>query len=449
MPFVLVVLSGERTGEEFPILEGHAITIGRDSANTICLPDHKLSRIHCQFEALKNRCQVVDLNSTNGTLVNGERVTDEVWIEPDDEIEVGMTRLRLNEVDVIEEAGRSAAARAAAKPAPDRDGIRCEECGRQIAKAELANGMTRHVGDRHYCSNCSVSFGAQTDTDGPQLEPVRTESQHLEPGQEIASVRIVSVIGDGRLGPLYKGEQINMGRIVALKILDVADEKWVRNYLKAIYASGQLVYPNIALIFDAGETSELHYIIREYIEGQSVQQRLQTQEPVPLAEAFTIISEVAYALEHAFERHIFHGGLSPSKIILGENDIVKVTGFGLPQTLPPNHPVTTDIWRLQSYMAPERLREEVTIDFAGDVYSLVAIFYHLLTGRSPFSGSTREKLEQRILKRAPRPISRYNPDLPPIAQKIINRGLSKDPRARYQLPREFLYDIEENLRREM
>ena len=440
MPFVLVALEGTRKGETFPVEDGRAITLGRDTSNTICLPDRKLSRVHCQVAKVGDKCRVIDLNSTNGTKVNGERIADEVMIDVGDEIAIGISKLRLAE---IEDGPESAVWQ------PRVNEIRCEECGQRISKDDIAGGQIRYVGSRHYCAQCSASFMAPTVSADGELEPVGEEFRGIEQGTEIASVRVISLIGEGRLGPLYKGEQTRMGRLVALKVLNVTDGEWARIYLKAVYSSGQLVHPGIVLIFDTGEADGRFYIVREYVEGQSLQHLLSNREPVPLARAAAIVTETAYALEHAFERHIFHGGLSPRKILLGPQNTVKVTGFGLPGSLPAGQPASRHTWHALPYTPPERLREGAAIDFAGDVYSLVAVFYHLLTGRPPFGGSTREKAERRILKRAPKPVNMYNPDLPPVVQKIVDRGLSKDPRARYQLPREFLYELEEHLRAEM
>ena len=92
MPLVLIALEGKRKGERFPLEEGRAYTLGRDTSNTICLPDRKLSRVHCQVERVGDRCRVLDLNSTNGTKINGERITEEAMIEVNDEISIGMSK---------------------------------------------------------------------------------------------------------------------------------------------------------------------------------------------------------------------------------------------------------------------------------------------------------------------------------------------------------------------
>ena len=454
MPYALLVIAGEREGETFPIPEDHALTIGRDVTSDIRLLDRKLSRIHCQVEAIGGRCQLTDLNSTNGTLVNGRRIEEETWLATDDEIEVGMTRMRFTEVAPAE------AALAASKPpkpkeaAPaeeaDKGPVRCEECGNAIPLDDLASGNVRTVGGRHYCMNCAASFGVVTIAGAPSAEPLPASLlERFQPGKELAGVRVISMIGEGRVGPLFKGEQISMGRLVALKALNVQDADWAKKYLHAVYFSGQLVHSNIVLIFDTGEEEGIFYVVREYIDGQSAQERLATREPMPLPDAYNIVTQVAYALEHASERHIFHGGLSPRRILVTPRDSVKVTGFGLPQTPPAGRSASSYTWHGLPYMAPERLRGAEGLDFAGDVYSVVAIFYHLLTGRPPFTGSTRERIEHRILNRPAKPLNAFVPKIPAAAQKIVDRGLSKDPRARYQLPREFLYDLEENLRREM
>jgi len=441
MPLALYIMSGERKGEVVPLEEGRPITVGRSAANAIRLPDRKLSRIHCQFQVIGGRCQVMDLNSTNGTLVNGQRIQGEVWLEPDDEVEIGMSRLRLAEISPAEAALAEAErpARAATRT--------CEECGRPIPEEDVASGRARSVGERFYCRHCMASFDEATVRE--PAAPTSHRAPALEPGTEIAGVRIVEVLGEGRLGRIYKGEQVSMRRHVALKTIHVNDEDWTQKYLNAVYASGQLVHQNVCLIFDTGEEDGLYYVVREYVEGVSLDRRLAERKALALSEAYSIVTQVAYALEYAAERHVLHGNLSPRKILIGNNGIVKVTGFGLPQTPPRGMDESDYRWAALPYTAPERLHSEGALDFATDLYSLVAIFYHAVTGRPPFTASTVSRLEGKILKRTPRPLSDFVEGIPDIAQHIVDRGLTKDPMSRYQTPRELLYEFEERLRREI
>jgi hypothetical protein len=448
MPFALLVVAGEREGETFPLPEDRAFTIGRDACNDIRLHDRKLSRIHCQIEVIGGKCQVTDLNSTNGTQVHGVNIEAETDLALGDEVVIGTNSLRL--IELAPEKPKTPKPKPVERAAPEEEpreaATHCEECGKVIPLQDLASGNVRTVGTRHYCSNCAAPFGQSAVTEAPasqQLPPAMLE--RFRPGRELAGVRIVGLVGEGRLGPVFKGEQVNIGRLVALKVLNVPDPHWVQRYLQAVYASGQLVHSNIVLIFDIGQEENLSYVVREYVEGRSVQERVAKHEPVPMAEAHGIISQVVYALEHAAERHIFHGSLSPRKILLGPRESVKVSGFDLPLTPPPKSSASSYNWNALPYTAPERVRGAELPNFAGDVYSVVAVLYHLLSGYPPFGGSTRETIEQRILNEPPKPLREFVPNVAPGAQKIMDRGLSKDPRARYQLPRELLFDLEENL----
>jgi len=451
MPFTLLVVAGEREGESFPIPEYRAFTIGRDACNDIRLRDRKLSRIHCQIEVIGGQCQITDLNSTNGTVVREERIAAETDLAPGDEVVIGTNRLRLIELapNKPKTPKPKPEKRAPPEEEPGESSTRCEECGRAIPLQDLASGNVRTVGTRHYCANCAASFDQPTTSAAPppSLPLPAAMLERFRPGRELAGVRVVSLIGEGRLGPLFKGEQVTIGRLVVLKVLNVPDAQWTQRYLQAVYVSGQLVHANIVLIFDIGQEKDLSYVVREYVDGISVQERLANREPVPMAETHGIISQVVYALEHAAERHVFHGSLSPRKILLGPRGSVKVTGFGLPLTPPPRSSASSQNWHALPYTAPERVRGDESPNFAGDVYSAVAVLYHLLSGHPPFGGSSRETMEQRILNAPPKPLKEFVPDIPAGAQKIIDRGLSKDPRARYQLPRELLFDLEENLKR--
>lgn len=448
MPYALLVVAGAESGMTYPLPENRSVTLGRDSGNDIALLDRKLSRIHSQVEIIAGRVQVSDLNSTNGTLVNGHRITGEAWLRPEDEIELGTTRLRLIEVAPAEAALAEDRRGDVAATIPAEDASVCAECGAKIPDEEAAAGQVRAVGQRRYCARCSATF-EKFEVDSTISDTATISADRFKPGTEIAGIRILSVAGEGNLGPLYKGEQMSMGRVVAIKVLSVTEPEWARQYLQAVYNAGQLVHANIALIFDTGEQDGLYYVVREYVEGQSMQDRMAVRQPMPLPQAHAIITQVASAIEHATERQIFHGSLSPRRILLGERDMVKVVGFGLPLNPPPGRSLANYIWHALPYLPPERVKENAAPKAVADVYSVVAVLYHLLTGRPPFSGSTHEKIEKRILTQTPKPLSEYAKDLPPSAQKIIDRGLAKDPRARYQLPRELLFDLEETLRREM
>ena len=454
MPLALYCVRGAYQGETFPLPDGEAITIGRDSSNTLRIRDRKLSRIHCQFEARGNRCQVSDLNSTNGTVVNGESIKAETWMTIEDEVEVGTILMRLIEISSAEAALADAemdeASSAEAVPVHDA-GMRCEECGRAISEDEVAAGRVRHVGKRFYCASCTASFQevtAESPSPPPEPEP-KPMPEPLAPGKEIAGVRILAPIGQDLIARVYKGEQTSMGRTVALKVFHVRDDDWAQRYLDAVYASGKLVHQNIALIFDTGEEDSVYYCVREYVKGESIRDKLARHAPMSMAEIYTIITQTAYALEHGAGRHLFHGSLSAARILVGDRNVVKVVGFGVPRTPPRGVSEEEYLGPALCYTPPEHLSGAATPSFATDSYSLVAIFYHLVTGRPPFTGKNVNRLKESILRSTPRPLSEFIENVPEAAQNIVTRGLAKDPDSRYQKPRELLYDLEENLRREI
>ncbi len=448
MPLAFLSLRGEVKGQSFPIREGMAVTIGRDTSNTIRLLDRKLSRIHCQIEVIGGQCRVSDLNSTNGTLVNGRRVREETPADPGDIVEVGQSQFRVVEIDALEAAKGFA-------PSARTDAVHgmhyCEECGMPVADEDVGPGGARCAGERYYCVRCAASFDEALDAEDEEEshEAVRAV-ERLKSGVEIAGVRIISLAGDGLLGSVYEGEQLSMGRLVALKVLNIVDPDGARRYLDAVYASGRLVHPNITLIFDAGEVNGTYYVVREYVKGRSLEKRLASHEPLALPEAFAIVTEVAYAIDYAYEHRTHHGALCPRKVLLGENNAVKIHGFGLPQFMPDGQSVVRGSLHVLPYAAPERLVGDAQqVNFMADAYSLCAVFYHLLTGRPPFSGNSRDRIEKCIREEKPAALAEFRPGITPVAQRIINRGLSKDPRARYQIPRELLFDLEEKLRKEV
>lgn len=448
MPLALLVVAGEREGEMFPILEDRALTIGRDDSNDIRLFDRKLSRIHCQVEIVGGQCQVTDLNSTNGTMVQGARIESETPVYLGNEVEVGRTRLRLVEIAPADAArGKQQPKVRAAEEEHPEGALSCEECGATISADDMASGSVRTVGSRHYCANCSATFKTAEAAPAPSADPLpEAMVERIPPGKELAGVRVISPLGEGRLGPVFKAQQITMGRLVSLKILNVSDADWAKKYLQAVYVSGQLVHSNVVLIFDTGVENDVFYVVREYVDGISLQQRLVNGGPMPMPEACGIISHVLHALEQAADRQIVHGWLSPRRVLLAPRENVKVSGFGLPLTPPSGRGAATYNWEALPYIAPERLRGNKTATLAGDLYSAVALLYHLLSSRPPFSGDTRELIEQRILNEPPKPLADFVPGIPASMQKIMDRGLSRDSRGRYQLPGDLLSDIQKTLR---
>ena len=449
MAFALKVIRGKQRDKTIPLPDEGAMTIGRDSCNALRIKDRKLSRIHCQFEVRDDECYLSDLNSTNGTLVNDDRIEQETQLEIGDEIQIGTTRFRL---------AASEGAEATAFPEEDEQtpgegpaGPPCEECGRNVTPEEMAEGTARSVGERYYCSSCVASFEQRDEEIGATPSPVeeRQRPEPLAPGTVVADVRIVATLADSRIGRLYRAIQKSIGREVTFKLLDIEDREWARKYIESVYASGQLVHQNIALIFDTGDVDGSHYVVREYVEGEPLEAVLSRHESLELSDIYTIITQIGYAIEYSDERDMPHGSLSPRKILIGENRVVKVIGFGLPQAPPKD--LDEDQYRRHAlpYTPPERLSYRARLNPSADCYALVAIFYHMLTGEPPFRGRTASQIKSAVRKGSIQPAEDMVEGIPDAAKRIIQRGFHADADSRYQRPAELLHDLEDQLRPEL
>ncbi len=446
MAFALKVTRGKQREKTIPLPDEGAMTIGRDSCNALRIKDRKLSRIHCQFEVRDDECYLSDLNSTNGTLLNGERIAREMLVEIGDEIQIGTTRFRLvtgegTEAPAFPEEDEQT-------PGEGPGGPPCEECGRSVTPEELAGGGARSVGDRYYCSSCVASFEERDEEIGAAPAPAkeRPRPEPLAPGTVIADVRIVATLADSRIGRLYRAVQRSIGREVTFKLLDVQDHEWARKYIESVYASGQLVHQNIALIFDTGDVDDSYYVVREYVEGEPLEAILSRHESLDMSDIYTIITQTAYAIEYSDERDMPHGSLSPRKILLGENRVVKVIGFGLPQAPPKD--LDEDQYRMHAlpYTSPERLSYRARLDPSADCYALVAIFYHMVTGEPPFTGRTASRIKSAVRNGTIKPVEELVENIPDAAKRIIQRGFHADADSRYQRPAELLRDLEDQLR---
>jgi hypothetical protein len=447
MAFFLECIGGHLQGKRVPIRPGKAVTFGRDKTNTVIIQDRKLSRIHCQIEIVNDAVVLTDLNSTNGTFVNHKRV-DETAINLGDVIGLGRVEFQLIE-----------AAEDTDKPAEQAERPRCVECGGDVSEEELASGAARRVANRAYCANCVAKFSGRDRQPEPTPETVREEEQEreqekaavaLEPGAEFAGTRVLQKLSDGHLGPVYLAEQVATGRQVLLKMLAAGDQAWARRYLSAVYASGQLIHNNIVLIYDTGEVEGRFYVCQEFVDGETLSAILSKRERLPAAEALAIVSQIGHALRHAREYGVSHGAVAPCNVFVATNGVAKLANFGLSSFRAPNHPPVSQDLAILPYLPPELLNDEKpAVDFASDCYSVGAVFFHLIAGRPPFRGSTIEKLRDRIQQKPAPPVSSFVQGLPPAADQIVQRCLEKLPGARYQQPKEFLYDLEEVLRREL
>ena len=278
-----------------------------------------------------------------------------------------------------------------------------------------------------------------------------TEDQReLAEGESLGHYRVLGLLGAGGMGEVYLAEDTRLGRKVALKLLPASYTKSVsrlRRFQQEARAASALNHPNILTIHDIWEIEGRHLIATEYIEGETLRQRLKREE-LSTEEALDIAIQVASALSAAHQAGIIHRDIKPENIMLRRDGYVKVLDFGLAklteQNEQPPHERATDEVNVSSgllmgtvrYMSPEQARGK-PVDPRSDIFSFGVVLYEMFAGRTPFSGETSGELIAAILKKEPPPLS----DVPDEIQCLSSKALRKKKEERYQTITSLLDDL--------
>ena len=283
--------------------------------------------------------------------------------------------------------------------------------------------------------------------------------ESLAAGSVLAHYRIASRLGAGGMGEVYLAEDLNLDRPVALKILppEVAqDPDRMRRFVQEAKTASALSHPNVAHVFEIGEGGGVSFLAMEYIEGQTLNSRIEGA-PLPLAEAIDIAIQTADALDAAHAKGIVHRDIKPANIMITPRGHVSVLDFGLAKMRP--SAASSGVSRLATefltdpgmvmgtvqYMSPEQaLGREA--DHRSDLFSLGVVLYEMATGRLPFSGANANAFLMQILQGQPEAMARFNYEIPPELERIVRKCLEKDRDRRYQSARDLLIDLK-NLQR--
>jgi serine/threonine protein kinase/Tol biopolymer transport system component len=277
----------------------------------------------------------------------------------------------------------------------------------------------------------------------------------LQTGTRLGPYEVVSRIGAGGMGEVWLATELRLGRKVALKLLPAdltRDPVRIQRFEQEARAASALNHPNVCTIHALGETEEAqHYIAMEYVEGDTLRQRLATSR-LTLREALDIAIQVAAALSAAHAAGIVHRDIKPENVMLRPDGFVKVLDFGLAKlaaVAPPGADTTrlgvnTDAGTVvgtAAYMSPEQARGQ-PVDARTDIWSLGVLLYEMFAGRSPFAAPSGGDLLVAILQNEPPPLARFDPDAPAELQRILTKTLRKDRSQRYQMARDLLLDLQ-------
>jgi predicted Ser/Thr protein kinase len=269
-----------------------------------------------------------------------------------------------------------------------------------------------------------------------EVHPREAASAVLPTKGRVGEYELLDEVARGGMGVVYRALQIPLNRTVALKMIltgKLADEEDIQRFRTEAEAAARLQHPNIVKVHEVGEFQGNHYFTMEYIEGQSLAQRL-SEGPLPGRHAARYVQLIARAVHHAHRQGILHRDLKPSNILIDADDEPHVTDFGLAKHMNKDqgHTRTGAVLGTPSYMPPEQAQGRTSeMTPASDVYSLGAILYELITGRPPFKAETPYDTVMQVIQNDAVPPRLLNPRIDADLETICLKCLQKDPRHRY------------------
>jgi Tol biopolymer transport system component len=273
---------------------------------------------------------------------------------------------------------------------------------------------------------------------------------HLAPGTQLGAYEIVSAIGAGGMGEVYRARDTRLGRIVAIKVLSpelATDSQFRERFDREARTISQLTHPNICTLHDVGEYDRTPFLVMEHLDGETLAERLTRIGPLAVEQALHHALEIARALEAAHRHGIVHRDLKPGNIVLTKSG-VKLLDFGLakivqagvlsntvtahaiPTVAAPLTDQGTIVGTFQ-YMAPEQIEGPET-DARTDIFAFGLVLYEMVTGRRAFTGTSQATLLAAILKDEPTPVAQLQPATPPALDYLIRTCLAKDRDDRIQ-----------------
>ena len=259
--------------------------------------------------------------------------------------------------------------------------------------------------------------------------------------------RIERKLGTGGMASVYLAEDQELGRRVAIKLLDerhAQDEQFIERFRREAESAAGLSHPNVVSIYDRGEAGGTYYIAMEYLEGKTLKELLVSRGPTPVRVAIDYTRQILSALDFAHRNGIVHRDIKPHNVVVAPDGRLKVTDFGIARSGSSQMTEAGSIIGTAQYLSPEQAQGK-PVHPSSDLYSVGVVLYEMLTGTVPFTGDTALEIAMKHLNTVPEPPSEKRPpgigEVPHELDLVVLRALAKDPEDRYRTAREMDADL--------
>lgn len=260
--------------------------------------------------------------------------------------------------------------------------------------------------------------------------------------------KLIDKRGNGSMATVWIARDLDTNRLLAVKVLnqDIDNqEEILKRFEREATLLMDLNDPHIVRTLDFGETGDLHYIVMEYVDGNTLKELQVVQNQLPLKRALDLIHQAAEGLEAAHRRQIVHRDIKPQNILVNTQNLVKLTDFGMARGDEAGGSTITEDGTFMGtpyYVAPEQANNAHAADIRADLYSLACVFFELLTGKVPYEGANAVDVVVKHIRQPIPSACELRPDLPPDVDQFLQQAMAKSPVSRFQTPQEFLSALE-------